>query len=104
MHQHLGRPDGAAIDADGCYWVCATDAGLVSRFTPEGKLDQSLAVPTAKPAMCAFGGDNLDTLFVTSLRRSGIGADEDPYAGRVFALQPGVKGLAEPMFKNTPTA
>jgi hypothetical protein len=39
-----------------------------------------------------------------SLRRSGIGADEDPYAGRVFALQPGVKGLAEPMFKNTPTA
>ena len=104
MHQHLGRPDGAAIDADGCYWVCATDAGLVSRFTPEGKLDQSLAVPTAKPAMCAFGGDNLDTLFVTSLRRSGISADEDPYAGRVLALQPGVKGLAEPMFKNTPTA
>ena len=104
MHQHLGRPDGAAIDADGCYWVCATDAGLVSRFTPEGKLDQSLAVPTAKPAMCAFGGDNLDTLFVTSLRRSGIRAEEDPYAGRVFALQPGVKGLAEPMFKNTPTA
>ena len=104
MHQHLGRPDGAAIDADGCYWVCATDAGLVSRFTPEGKLDQSLAVPTAKPAMCAFGGDNLDTLFVTSLRRSGISEEEDPYAGRVFALQPGVKGLAEPMFKNTPTA
>ena len=104
MHQHLGRPDGAAIDADGCYWVCATDAGLVSRFTPEGKLDQSLAVPTAKPAMCAFGGNNLDTLFVTSLRRSGIRAEEDPYAGRVFALQPGVKGLAEPMFKNTPTA
>ena len=104
MHQHLGRPDGAAIDADGCYWVCATDAGLVSRFTPEGKLDQSLAVPTAKPAMCAFGGDNLDTLFVTSLRRAGISEEEDPYAGRVFALQPGVKGLAEPMFKNTPTA
>ena len=104
MHQHLGRPDGAAIDADGCYWVCATDAGLVSRFTPEGKLDQSLAVPTAKPAMCAFGGNNLDTLFVTSLRRAGISEEEDPYAGRVFALQPGVKGLAEPMFKNTPTA
>ncbi len=104
MYQHLGRPDGAAIDADGCYWVCATDAGLVSRFTPEGKLDRSLAVPTAKPAMCAFGGNNLDTLFVTSLRRAGISEEEDPYAGRVFALQPGVKGLAEPMFKNTPTA
>jgi sugar lactone lactonase YvrE len=54
--------------------------------------------------MCAFGGNNLDTLFVTSLRRAGISEEEDPYAGRVFALQPSVKGLAEPMFKNTPIA
>jgi len=103
MHQHQGRPDGAAVDEDGCYWVCATDAGLVCRFTPTGQLDQSLTVPTANPAMCAFGGDNLDTLFVTSLRRPNIGAEEDPYAGRVFALRPGVQGLAEPQFKNTPT-
>ncbi|MEI6718158.1 MAG: SMP-30/gluconolactonase/LRE family protein [Betaproteobacteria bacterium] len=104
MHQHLGRPDGAAVDADGCYWVCATDAGLVSRFTPEGKLDRSLFVPTTKPGMCAFGGDNLDTLFVTSLSRPGITHEEDPYAGRIFALEPGVKGLAEPQFKNTTIA
>jgi sugar lactone lactonase YvrE len=104
MHQHQGRPDGAAVDADGCYWVCATDAGLVSRFTPEGKLDRSLFVPTTKPGMCAFGGTHLDTLFVTTLSRPGITLEEDPYAGRIFALQPGVKGLAEPQFKNTPTA
>ena len=104
MHQHLGRPDGAAVDADGCYWVCATDAGLVSRFTPQGKLDRSISVPTTKPGMCAFGGDNLDTLFVTSLSRPDITDEEDPYAGRVFALQPGVKGLAEPQFKNTTIA
>lgn len=101
MHQHQGRPDGAAVDIDGCYWVCATDAGLVSRFTPQGKLDRSLKVPTTKPAMCAFGGDNLDTLFVTSLRRPDISAEEDPYAGRVFALDAGVRGLAEPCFKTT---
>ena len=49
--------------------------------------------------MCAFGGTNLDTLFVTSLSRPGITHEEDPYAGRIFALQPGVKGLAEPQFK-----
>jgi len=104
MQQHEGRPDGAAVDSDGCYWVCATDAGLVSRFTPQGKLDRSIAIPTAKPAMCAFGGDDFDTLFVTSLRRTNISAEEDPYAGRVFALQPGVKGLPEPKFQNTPTA
>jgi sugar lactone lactonase YvrE len=84
--------------------VCATDAGLVSRFTPEGKFDRSLFLPTTKPGMCAFGGTNLDTLFVTTLSRPGITLEEDPYAGRIFALQPGVKGLAEPQFKNTLTA
>ena len=98
MHQHLGRPDGAAVDAAGCYWVCASDAGLVSRFTPEGKLDRSIAVPTPKPAMCAFGGEDLDILFVTSLRRPGSTREEDPYAGRIFAFRPGVKGLAEMAF------
>ncbi|MEY2685705.1 MAG: L-arabinolactonase, partial [Pseudomonadota bacterium] len=61
-----GRPDGAAVDAEGCYWICGNDAGLVHRFTPDGRLDRSLPVPVKKPAMCAFGGAGLDTLFVTS--------------------------------------
>jgi sugar lactone lactonase YvrE len=51
-----GRPDGAAMDVDGCYWICGNDAGLVHRFTPDGRLDRSLEVPVKKPAMCAFGG------------------------------------------------
>ncbi|RZL65054.1 MAG: SMP-30/gluconolactonase/LRE family protein [Variovorax sp.] len=90
-----GRPDGAAVDADGCYWICGNDAGLVHRFTPEGKLDRSLAVPVKKPAMCAFGGAQMDTLYVTSIRPGGDLSDQ-PLAGGVFALQPGVKGLPEP--------
>lgn len=92
-----GRPDGAAVDADGCYWICANDAGLIHRFTPDGRLDRSLEVPVKKPTMCAFGGSQLDTLFVTSIRP---GDDNDPQslAGGVFALNPGVKGLAEPAF------
>jgi sugar lactone lactonase YvrE len=90
-----GRPDGAAVDADGCYWICGNDAGLVHRFTPEGKLDRSLAVPVKKPAMCAFGGAQLDTLYVTSIRPSGDLSDQ-PLAGGVFALRPGVQGLPEP--------
>lgn len=48
MQQYPGRPDGAAVDADGCYWICANDAGLVHRFTPEGRLDRSLSVPVKK--------------------------------------------------------
>ncbi len=98
MRQHPGRPDGAAVDAEGCYWICGNDAGLVHRFTPAGRLDRSLAVPVKKPSMCAFGGANLDTLFVTSIRPGGDLADQ-PLAGGVFALRPGVQGLPEPLFK-----
>ena len=95
MHGHPGRPDGAAIDEDGCYWICGNDAGLIHRFTPDGRLDRSLEVPVKKPAMCAFGGAGLDTLFVTSIRPAGDLSDQ-PLAGGVFALNPGVKGLEEP--------
>lgn len=90
-----GRPDGAAVDADGCYWICGNDAGLVHRFTPAGRLDRSLEVPVKKPAMCAFGGAQLDTLYVTSIRPGGDLSDQ-PLAGGVFALRPGVQGLPEP--------
>ena len=92
-----GRPDGAAIDIDGGYWICGNDAGLVHRFTPDGRLDKSLAVPVKKPAMCAFGGARLDTLYVTSIRPGGDLSDQ-PLAGGVFALNPGTQGLAEPAF------
>ena len=92
-----GRPDGAAIDVDGCYWICGNDAGLVHRFTPDGKLDRSLAVPVKKPAMCAFGGPRLDTLYVTSIRPGGDLSDQ-PLAGGVFALAAGTQGLPESAF------
>lgn len=90
-----GRPDGAAVDEDGCYWICGNDAGLVHRFTPQGRLDRSLEVPVKKPAMCAFGGAGLDTLFVTSIRPGGDVSDQ-PLAGGLFALRPGARGLPEP--------
>jgi sugar lactone lactonase YvrE len=93
-----GRPDGAAIDEDGCYWICANDAGLVHRFTPAGQLDRSLELPVRKPAMCAFGGSQLDTLYVTSIRPEGIDLSDQPLAGGVFALAPGTRGLPEPSF------
>lgn len=98
MNQHPGRPDGAAVDVDGCYWICGNDAGLIHRFTPDGRLDRSLEVPVKKPAMCAFGGAGLDTLFVTSIRPGGDLSDQ-PLAGGVFALQPGVAGLEETRFR-----
>ena len=94
LHDYTGRPDGAAVDAEGCYWICANDAGRVLRFTPEGRLERSVAVPVAKPSMCAFGGPNLDVLYVATICPAQVG-DQD---GLVFAIDVGVRGLPEPDF------
>jgi sugar lactone lactonase YvrE len=91
MNGYPGRPDGAAVDADGCYWTAANDAGLLLRFTPAGRLDRHIALPMAKPSMCSFGGPALDTLLVTSID-PGQGGD---WAGAAVLVRPGVQGLAE---------
>ena len=94
-----GRPDGAAIDTDGCYWICGNDAGQVHRFTPDGRLDRSVEVPFSKPAMCSFGGPDLSWLFVSSIPPAqpapGFDAALD---GAIIALRPAAQGLAEPEF------
>ena len=94
-----GRPDGAAIDTDGCYWICGNDAGQLHRFTPEGRLDRSIALPFSKPAMCSFGGPDLSWLFVTSIPPAQPAPGFDPALdGAVVVLRPGVQGVAEPEF------
>ncbi len=94
-----GRPDGAAVDAENCYWICANDGAAVYRFSPEGQLDRIVKMPVKKPSMCAFGGSDMDTLFVTSIRPNGVDLSDQPLAGAVFAFRPGVKGLPEPKFE-----
>lgn len=98
MRDYPGRPDGAAVDVDGGYWICGNDAGLVHRFTPAGKLDRSLRVPVAKPAMCAFGGARRDILFVTSIKPSSEAPSASLLDGAVFALSPSTQGVEEPAF------
>lgn len=97
-----GRPDGAAVDADGNYWICANDAGLVHRFNVQGQLLSSVEVPVSKPSMCAFGGPDLDVLFVTSIQPAVASGNDQALSGAVFALQPGVRGLPEPVFSRFP--
>ncbi len=99
MNALPGRPDGAAVDTDGCYWVCGNDAGLIHRFTPQGKLDHSIEVPVKKPSMCSFGGADMKTLYVTSIRPTNIDLTDQPLAGGVFALRPGAQGIGEPIFQ-----
>jgi sugar lactone lactonase YvrE len=98
MREYPGRPDGAAVDAEGCYWICGNDAGMVHRFTPEGRLERSVHVPVKKPAMCAFGGSDMGTLYVTSIRPGGVDLSDQPLAGGIFAFRPGVTGIAETPF------
>jgi sugar lactone lactonase YvrE len=100
MNAHAGRPDGAAVDTEGCYWTCANDAARLLRFTPAGTLDRAIDLPVKKPSMCAFGGTRLDTLYVTSIRPAKpADLDGQPLAGAVFALRPGVQGIAETEFQ-----
>lgn len=93
LNGQKGRPDGAAVDAHGCYWSCANDGGVLQRFTPQGVLDREVALPMAKPSMCAFGGPELDLLLVTSID-PGTGGE----AGTVVVLRPGVQGVEETLF------
>ncbi len=97
MNAYPGRPDGAAVDSDGCYWICGNDGGCILRFTPDGKLDRRIDVPMAKPSMCSFGGADLGTLLVTSIAAGAPAGDE--WAGAVLMLRPGVTGLAEARFR-----
>jgi len=61
-------PDGAAVDADGCVWSAHWGAGCIVRYTPEGRIDRTLRVPTCQPSCVCFAGPDLDVLCVTSAR------------------------------------
>ena len=78
-------------DAEGCLWVGHWDGGRVSRFTPEGKLDRAIALPASRITSCTFAGENLDRMFVTSASE---GREDEPAAGALFEIDPGVRGLA----------
>lgn len=90
-----GRPDGAAVDADGNYWCAMYEGGRIVQLSPEGVLLREIAVPARCPTMPCFGGADGRTLFLTTARH-GRPADELaalPLSGHVLALDLGVAGL-----------
>lgn len=95
-------PDGATVDSDGCVWSAQWGGSQVIRYTPDGRIDRILEVPTAQPSCVAFAGPNLDLLLVTSARTglSAAALAEQPMAGHVFMFRPGCTGLAEPRYRN----
>jgi sugar lactone lactonase YvrE len=88
-----GRPDGAAVDAEGCYWVAAVWAGRLLRYTPRGELDLVVRLPVERPTKLAFGGRDHRTIYVTSASIHLADPESQPLAGRLIALDVGITGL-----------
>ena len=90
-----GRPDGAAVDAEGCYWVAMYEGGRVLRFSPAGEQLAEVRVPARCPTMPCFGGADLQTVYVTSasINRPPGEADACPHAGCTFSFRVDVPGL-----------
>jgi xylono-1,5-lactonase len=85
-----GSPDGMTVDADAHLWIAHWGGGRISRFDPAGRLVRSIALPATNITSCAFAGDALDRLFVTSSR---IDAEGESHAGALFEVDAGVVGL-----------
>lgn len=95
-----GRPDGGAVDAEGCYWTALFEGGRVQRYAPDGTLLAEYPVPARCPTMIAFGGPDLKTLYCTSasIGRPDGELAEYPLSGALFSMRADVAGLARPLF------
>jgi len=94
------RPDGGAVDSEGCYWSAFYGGAKVVRISPAGRTLAEYPVPAMCPTMCAFGGPDLRTLYVTTARQMRE-ADELarlPQSGGLFAMAVAVPGLPESLF------
>ncbi len=96
-----GRPDGAAVDSEGAYWVAMYEGSKLLRLSPDGELLESIKLPFTCPTMMAFGGNDMKTLFITSAsqKRSASELKQFPYSGFVISMRVCVAGLPEYPFR-----
>jgi sugar lactone lactonase YvrE len=92
LPEGVGFPDGLTVDAEGGVWVALYDGGAVRRYGRDGELDVVVEIGARKVTACAFGGDGLRELYVTTSRED-LAPGEDPAAGSLFRVVPGVVGL-----------
>jgi L-arabinonolactonase len=81
-------------------WNAVWEGRRVVRIFPDGTVDRTIEVPALKPTCCAFGGAELDTLYITTSRLEMTPEQlaAEPIAGALFALRPGIRGLADQPF------
>jgi sugar lactone lactonase YvrE len=96
-----GSPDGSAVDAFGYLWNAQWGGWKIVRYAPDGRVDMTIRMPVQQPSSCAFGGEDMTTLFVTSAwdELTDQQRAAQPIAGGLFAIETGVKGLALPLFE-----
>jgi sugar lactone lactonase YvrE len=95
-----GAPDGLTVDSEGFIWSARWGAGKITRYDPDGRVEREIRLPVQYPTSCAFGGASLDELYITSAwtALSQEKRIQQPLAGDLFRVRPGVKGLKEPKF------
>jgi len=95
MAGYGGRPDGAAVDAEGNYYVAMFEGARICKLSSSGVELASIAVPAQCPTMPCFGGDDLKTLYVTTARynRSDAELQAYPDSGCVFSMRMEIPGL-----------
>lgn len=89
-----GMPDGLTVDSEGYVWSCRWEGWKVIRYDPDGNIDREVHVNAARVTSCAFGGPELDELFITTAW-TGLTDEQrrqQPQAGDIFRLKTGVKG------------
>jgi sugar lactone lactonase YvrE len=93
-------PDGLTVDADGFVWSAQPVAGRLVRYDPKGKIERIIELPVSRGTSVMFGGPSLDVLYVTTMRATLTEAQlaEEPLAGSLLALRPGMRGIAEVPF------
>jgi sugar lactone lactonase YvrE len=98
-----GRPDGATVDAEGNYWCAMFEGGTVLKISPAGEVLARIPVPVRCPTMVAFGGQGLNTLYVTSAtqNRSREELEQYPLSGRVLALSVDTCGVPEHFYRES---
>jgi sugar lactone lactonase YvrE len=87
----VSGPDGLCVDAEGCVWTAVYGGSAVHRYSPDGRLDGVVELPVRQVTACTFGGPELDELFITTSREN-LPDGEEPQAGSVFSVKPGVTG------------
>ncbi|SDE09877.1 SMP-30/gluconolactonase/LRE family protein [Niabella drilacis] len=97
-------PDGMCVDAEGMLWVAIWGAGAVHRYDPvTGALTGKVIVPAPHVTNCAFGGKDMQQLFITTARDGLTGAqlEQYPLSGSLFIADTGIRGLEGFEFKGT---